>query len=222
MIAKWYKIITPILMITFLSGCLVFDNTDLHMDEDDVIAAKGDGVRIASQFFALNTYEYDEDSEYNFDDLINLLDPEQDGTILIIDPIMGARYSKDYMRLEEELENHIFTEEDGLKYRDSYKLEFEFGDFRFQEDNIRNTVIPFRVEFKVKETIEDVYDDSSTPELLTDNGTIFFELRRHSSRWWINQITINFRELGAVSIDKDIDHYIDKYSLDMDYPDDFR
>ncbi|MCK8827526.1 hypothetical protein MWH25_07195 [Natroniella acetigena] len=220
MTTKWYKVIISVLVIIFLSGCLVFDNTNLHMDEGDIIVAKGDGVRIASQFFALNTY--DSEFEHNFDDLINLLDPEQDGEILMIDPINGSRYSKDYLTLEDELENHIFTDEDILKYGDSYKLEFEFGDFRFQEDNIRNTVIPFRVEFKVKETIEDVYDGSSTPELLTDNGTIFFELRRHSSRWWINQITINFRELGAVSIDEDIDYYIEKYDLDMEYPDDFR
>ncbi len=187
---SYYKLVLVLLILVFFSGCLVFDNTEFRLSREERREAEDRAKDITFEFFKHHEYP-----GFDGEELIDLLDEEQDGQILVIDPILGPRYGKDYRTLVDEIENHIFAERPEadyhLRYADDYELRFEYGDFDFRE--IRTAVLPFRVDFKVFESV-------GGQEILTDNGTIFFELRRRSQQWWLHQATINFRELGAVSI----------------------
>ena len=181
-----------LLVLVFFSGCLVFDNTEFRLSREERREAEDRAKDITFEFFKHHEYP-----DFAGEELIDLLDDEQNDDILVIDPILGPRYGKDYQTLVEEIEEHIFAERDEadyhLRYDDDYELRFEYGDFNFRE--IRTAVLPFRVDFKVFEKLEG-------REILTDNGTIFFELRRREQRWWLHKAIINFRELGSVSIDE--------------------
>ncbi|GAB6099429.1 hypothetical protein JCM16358_13080 [Halanaerocella petrolearia] len=180
------------------TGCLVMDeSTDIGTDDEKKIKLKA--KNITANFFSYNEYDSTADNPgYNAEELINLLEDRGKSDILTIDPIIGSDYDKSYDKLAQEVRDQktIFKAQVDHNYKllfeqptgePSYKGNYNSGDYT-------STTAVYDVAFQV-------FEEYNGKRLLTDNGTITFELAvNEDNKWKINYMTINYKELGEVSL----------------------